>query len=127
MFTLVMALRETSMFQHKIQESVEYKAFFFIVRHILCVKSTYLICIDLLLACAEVIKIFSLKSGVDESCQYLPNCSNCSCRNKDNTVTKRCRTTRAGISAVSCASRRAIKVVTLSPATKLLVWNAFML
>ena len=45
------------MFQHKIQVSVEYKEFF-IVRHILCAKCTYLICIDLVLACAQVMKIW---------------------------------------------------------------------
>jgi hypothetical protein len=56
MFSLLIALRETLMFQHKIQESVEYKEFF-IIRRILCVKCIYLTCTDLL-ACAQVMKSF---------------------------------------------------------------------
>ena len=39
------------------QNTVEYKEFF-IFRHILCAKCNYLICIDLLLECAQVMKIF---------------------------------------------------------------------
>jgi len=47
MFSLVITLRETNV-ATQIQESVEYKEFL-IVRHILCAKCTYLLCIDLLL------------------------------------------------------------------------------
>jgi len=92
MFSLVITLRATLMFQHKIQESGEYKEFL-IVRHILYVKSTYLICIDLLLACGQVIKGFSLKSVVGESCQYLPIYSYCRFHYTETTATKRRRTT----------------------------------
>jgi hypothetical protein len=40
---------------------------------------------------------------------------------------KRCGTTCAAISAMSCASHCAINIVTLSPDTKRLLWNVFML
>jgi hypothetical protein len=122
MFSLVIALRETLMFQHKTQDSVEYKEFL-IVRHILCVKCTYLICIDLPLACAQVMKSLSLKSGVDESGQYLTVSFYCSFCYKETTETRRCRTTCATTSAISCASHCASEVATLSPDTKRLVWN----
>jgi hypothetical protein len=45
-----------------------------------CVKCIYLICIIFLLLCALVIKIISLKSGIDESSQYLPMYCSFSCK-----------------------------------------------
>lgn len=99
-----LAPRGILMFQHKIKESVQYKELC-IVRHILCVKSIYFDLHGPVGVCSGD-NFFSLKSGVDESCQYLPNFSYCSFRNKENTTTNRCRTTCSAISAVSCTSSR---------------------